>query len=82
MAEFLIGDVKQVRELEIDREVNLHLGDGWVLLLVRPGVIHDRNPETGKWENLPNTSYVVGWLGSEEPKTISQYDEEKFDAIA
>ncbi|PBP91062.1 hypothetical protein CCL09_05830 [Pseudomonas congelans] len=60
MAEFLIGDVRQVRELEIEREVNLHSRDGWVLLLVRHGVIHNRNPETDVWENLPNTSYVVG----------------------
>ncbi|MDU8417487.1 hypothetical protein RYA60_04350 [Pseudomonas syringae] len=78
MAEFLIGDVRQVRELETEREVNLHLRDGWVLLLVRPGVIHDRNPETGVWENLPNTSYVVGWTGEDEPKNVGQYDEENY----
>ncbi|WP_122581194.1 hypothetical protein [Pseudomonas viridiflava] len=77
MADFLIGDVKQVRELVNEREVNEHLRDDWVLLLVRAGVDHDRNPETGEWENLPNTSYVLGWLGEGEPKTIEQYEDER-----
>ncbi|RXT91183.1 hypothetical protein B1F69_14695 [Pseudomonas syringae] len=77
MADFLIGDVKQVRELVTDREVNRHLKDGWVLLLVRAGLAHDRNPETGEWESLPTTSYVIGWLGEGEPKTTDQYEAER-----
>lgn len=76
MSDFLIGDVKQVRELNIEREVNMHLADGWVLLLVRPGVDHDRNPETGDWENLPNTTYIIGWLSDGAPKSIDEYDRE------
>ncbi|MBS7461044.1 hypothetical protein [Pseudomonas syringae] len=46
--------------------------------MVRPGVIHDRNPETGVWENLPDTSYVVDWTGEDESKNVGQYDEEKY----
>ncbi|WP_346395409.1 hypothetical protein [Pseudomonas syringae] len=78
MAEFLIGDVRQVARAGDRARIDLHLRDGWVLLMVRPGVIHDRNPETGVWENLPNTSYVVDWTGEDESKNVGQYDEEKY----
>jgi hypothetical protein len=37
VAEFVIGDVKAVRELTHERLVNAHLAEGWVLLLVREG---------------------------------------------
>ncbi|KPB29045.1 MULTISPECIES: hypothetical protein [Pseudomonas syringae group genomosp. 2] len=78
MADFFISNVKQVRELELEHEVNRHLQDGWVLLLVRPGVSHERNLETGLWESLPSTEYVLGWIGETEPKTIAQYDQEAY----
>lgn len=58
MADFLIGDVKKVRELFDAHKVNKHLKGGWVLL----------SQATGKDEQgYPLTQYVVGWLADEEP---------------
>jgi hypothetical protein len=73
MADFLIGDVKQVRELQQDRLVNAHLDDGWVLLLVRAGTDVDHSPVTGQLETYAVTAYVLGWTGTDMPKPYDSY---------
>ena len=64
MAEFLIGDVKQVRELFDSNKVNKHLNDGWVLLSNATGT-----DESG----YPICRYALGWLGEASPKEEYQY---------
>jgi hypothetical protein len=73
MTDFLIGDVKKVRELNREELVNRHLADGWVLLLVRQGQESGHNPETGQWQTEPTTVYVIGWISEEEPKPEQFY---------
>lgn len=76
MAEFVIGDVKQVREFTWPQLVNSHLADGWGLLLVRAGQEIDRNFDTGKEENVATTVFVIGWIGDNEPKSELLYRDE------
>jgi hypothetical protein len=76
MAGFVIGDVKQVRELTWGLLVNSHLADGWVLLLVRAGQELDRNFDTGEEEKVTTTVYVIGWIGDDEPKSELFYQQE------
>lgn len=68
MTGFVIGNVRQVREITAANQVNLHLSKGWVLLLVRTGQETDYNYETGKPETLPTTVYVIGWANEGEPE--------------
>lgn len=76
MAEFVIGDVRRVREFTSKDMVNLHLVDGWVLLLVRVGQELDRNFDTGNEETVATTVYVIGWIGNEEPPNTQFYQDE------
>jgi hypothetical protein len=76
MADFLIGDVKQVRELDHDNLVNAHLNDGWALLLVRQGSNVGHSPVSGELETYTLTSYVVGWRGEAEAKSLADYEEQ------
>ncbi|ALN18479.1 hypothetical protein [Ectopseudomonas mendocina] len=64
MADFLIGDVKKVRELFEADKVNKHLKGGWVLL----------SQATGKDEQgYPLAKYVLGWLSEEAPLHEYEY---------
>lgn len=76
MAEFVIGDVRKVREFTCKDVVNLHLVDGWVLLLVRQGQETHRNYETDQWESVPSTVYVIGWISEDEAKSTEFYKDE------
>lgn len=76
MADFLIGDVKQVRELDQDDIVNAHLADGWVLLLVRAGTDMGHNPVSGEFETYGVTAYVIGWTEIDAPKSESAYKDQ------
>jgi hypothetical protein len=69
LADFKIGDMKAVRELTHDRLVNVHLADGWVLLLVREGSDVGHSPVNGELETYSLTSYTLGWKGEGEPKS-------------
>ncbi|MCK0550820.1 hypothetical protein [Pseudomonas syringae] len=79
MPDFVIGDFKQVRELDHDALVNAHLADGWVLLLVRPGVDVGNDPVTGNLQSFPVTVYVIGFRGEGGPKMLSQYQSQVRD---
>lgn len=80
MADFVIGDVRQVREFSWVDMANIHLADGWVLLLVRDGQETDHNPVTGDLETVPTTVYVIGWIGEDQPKNRNIYEEELREA--
>lgn len=65
MADFVIGDVKLVRELNIESKVNLHLKDGWILLNVQSAPSRESDGVV--------TRYILGWLDEEEPKPEYKY---------
>lgn len=75
MAEFVIGDVKAVRELTHERLVNAHLAEGWVLLLVREGSNVGHSPVSGDLETYSETFYTLGWVGESEPKSEEEHQE-------
>lgn len=65
MADFLIGDVRLVRELNQEYKVNKHIADGWVLL---SAVAAGSRESDG-----PVSRYILGWLEQAEPKAEYQY---------
>ena len=75
VAEFVIGDVKAVRELAHERLVNAHLAEGWVLLLIREGSNVGHSPVSGDLETYSETSYTLGWVGESEPKSEQEHQD-------
>jgi len=65
MADFLIGDVRLVRELNQEHKVNKHIADGWVLI---SAVTASSRESDG-----PVSRYILGWLEQAEPKAEHQY---------
>lgn len=58
MADFLIGDVKQVRELTQQRMVNSHLKGGRVVLSAATAASLEMDGLVSR--------YILGWLGDGE----------------
>ena len=65
MAEVLISDVKQVRELTQQSMVNRHLKGGWVLLSAVTAASQELDG--------PASRYILGWLGENEPLPDYKY---------
>lgn len=65
MAEFLISDVKQVRELTQERMVSKHIKGGWVLLSAVAAASREADGTVSR--------YIMGWLGDDEPLPDYKY---------
>ena len=65
MAEFLISDVKKVRELNQAHVVNKHVEGGWVVLSVVTAASRESDG--------PVSRYILGWLVDEEPLPEHKY---------
>ena len=65
MADFLIGDVKQVRELTQQMMVTKHLKAGWVLLSAATAASQEMDGLVSR--------YILGWLGDDEPLPDYKY---------
>lgn len=65
MADFVIGDVRIVRELYNEGKVNRHLKDGWVLLSAVSAASRESDGLV--------TRYILGWLEDDEPKPEHKY---------
>ncbi|HGM7234400.1 hypothetical protein MN180_32305 (plasmid) [Pseudomonas aeruginosa] len=58
MADFVINDVKKVREVFDWVRVNEHLARGWVLLSIAEGQDDQKSPVV---------RYILGWVKDELP---------------
>ncbi|ELO1028200.1 TPA: hypothetical protein L4847_007045 [Pseudomonas aeruginosa] len=58
MADFVISDVKKVREVFDWVRVNEHLARGWVLLSIAEGQDDQKSPVV---------RYILGWVKDELP---------------
>ena len=65
MPDFLIGDVKQVRELNQVSTVNKHLKGGWVVLSTVAAASRESDGAVSR--------YILGWLSDEEPLPEYKY---------
>ncbi len=65
MADFLIGEVKQLRELNQVNLANKHLKAGWVLLSAATAASRESDGTVSR--------YILGWLGDDEPLQEYQY---------
>lgn len=65
MAEFLIQDVRIVRELNQVHVVNKHIKGGWVLL--------SSVTAASRESDGPVSRYILGWLSDEEPLQEHKY---------
>lgn len=65
MADFLIGDVKQVRELTQQSMVNSHIKAGWVLLSAVSAASQEMDGAVSR--------YILGWLSDDEPLPDYKY---------
>lgn len=65
MAEFLISNVKKVRELTQEHSANKHIKGGWVLLSAATAASRESDGTVSR--------YILGWLSDEEPLQEHHY---------
>jgi len=65
MADFLMSDVKKIRELNQVDAVNKHIKGGWVLLSVAAAASRESDGAVSR--------YILGWLSDDEPLPEYKY---------